>query len=193
MAPPNGPKAVLLSIRQLADRDGVSVPTISAKVKRLVEKHGLAVERDHLGRVSAVNAAEFDHWLGRYSDPSKAQAQAPERRSIVADGETYDEALRLKTWHEAERTLHATLMGEAADMGLAIAPPAKSVVTDVGGRMVRTTVTARWAYEVLDADAVPREFCAPDPGKINAAVAAGARSIPGVRIYLRDSVSQSPA
>ena len=97
---PNAPRAVMLSVKEIAERDGVSAPTISDKVKRLVEKHGLTVERDHLGRVRAVNVAEFDHLLGRYSDPSKAQAP---KRETPHDSESYDEAIRRKTWHEAER------------------------------------------------------------------------------------------
>ena len=97
---PNAPRAVMLSVKEIADRDGVSAPTISDKVKRLVEKHGLTVERDHLGRVRAVNVAEFDHLLGRYADPSKAQAP---KRDTPHDDESYDEAIRRKTWHDAER------------------------------------------------------------------------------------------
>lgn len=101
----NGPRAVMLSIAELALRDGVSKPTVSRKVKNLVEKHGLSVERDDQGRVAAVNAAEYDHLRGRFGDPSKTQA--PPRSSFLQDQthqslESYDEAIRQKTWLDTE-------------------------------------------------------------------------------------------
>lgn len=109
--PVNGgpPRAVMLSIGEIADRDGVSKPAISRKVKQLVDRHGLQVERDEQGRVARVNVAEFDHLRGRFGDPSKAQASrpiaspAPPENSPPASSESYDEALRQKTWHEAEK------------------------------------------------------------------------------------------
>lgn len=111
---PNGanspPRAVMLTIAELAARDGVSKPTVSIAVKKLIERAGLTVERDAQGRVARVNAAEYDHLRGRYGDPSKAQAPArvdvpaaeppPTAPLKAADG--YDEALRQKTWIDAE-------------------------------------------------------------------------------------------
>lgn len=103
------PRAVMLSIAEIARRDGVAKPTVSIAVKRLVEQHGLTVERDGQGRVSAVNVAEYDHLRGRYGDPSKAQA--PSKPELPADltepearrhSDGYDEALRQKTWIDAE-------------------------------------------------------------------------------------------
>lgn len=102
------PRAVMLSIAAIARRDGVSRPAISRKVKQLVADHGLVVERDGQGRVAAVNVAQYDELRGRFGDPSKAQAptRAPSAelpQSLVVS-ETYDEALRQKTWIEAERS-----------------------------------------------------------------------------------------
>lgn len=45
-----------------------------------------------------------------------------------------------------------------------------------------------WSYEVIEEDKVPREFCNPSPAKLLAAVRNGNRSIPGVRIYQKESV-----
>lgn len=100
----NGPRTVMLSIAEIALRDGVSKPTVSRKVKNLVEKHGLSVERDHQGRVAAVNAAEFDHLRGRFGDPSKTQAQRPAlfQDQTPQSLESYDEAIRQKTWLDTE-------------------------------------------------------------------------------------------
>ncbi|MBS7737038.1 hypothetical protein [Chelatococcus composti] len=81
----------------------MSKQAVSKKVKELVEKHGLSVERDAQGRVVALNVAEYDHLRGRYGDPSKAQAPRQADVPQTAPSESYDEALRQKTWHEAER------------------------------------------------------------------------------------------
>ncbi|MDI4231435.1 helix-turn-helix domain-containing protein [Bradyrhizobium sp. Arg237L] len=94
----------MLSIAEIAKRDGVSKPAISRKVKQLVDQHGLVVERDGQGRVSAVNVAQFDELRGRYGDPSKAQATAAASSTAsVKSSETYDEGLRQKIWIDAER------------------------------------------------------------------------------------------
>lgn len=100
------PRAVMMTVAEIARRDGVSKPTVSLHIKRLVERSGLTVERDAQGRVASVNVAEYDHLRGFVGDPSKAQAPARSRPSGRLDlpaGESYDEALRQKTWHEAER------------------------------------------------------------------------------------------
>lgn len=111
--PANGansaPRAVMWSIADVANRDGVSKPTVSIRVKRFVERHGLTVERDMQGRVIALNVAEYDALRGKYDDPSKSQASAPppsvraSARAELVDSESYDEALRQKTWIEAEQ------------------------------------------------------------------------------------------
>ena len=99
------PRAVMWTVSQIADRDGVSKQAVSKQVSRLVDS-GLAVERDRQGRVCAVNVAQYDGLRDRFGDPSKAQAP---RRPAAFEAfqcdpkESYDEALRQKTWHEAER------------------------------------------------------------------------------------------
>lgn len=102
------PRVVMLSIAQLAERDGVSKAAISKKVKQLVERNGLEVERDSQGRVASVNSVQFDFLRGKTDDPSKAQAPAAKPRAASndqppADKESYNEALRQKTWIDAER------------------------------------------------------------------------------------------
>lgn len=96
------PRAVMWAVSQIAARDGVSKQAVSKKVKDLVERHGLAVDRDAQGRIAAVNVAEYDHLRGRFGDPSKAQAPRAAEAAPPAS-ESYDEALRQKTWHEAEK------------------------------------------------------------------------------------------
>lgn len=91
----------MLSIADLAARDGVSKPAVSRRVKQLREI-GLQVELDGQGRVALVHSVQYDELKGRVADPSKAQA--PAQQTPIPTGETYDEALRQKTWTEAERS-----------------------------------------------------------------------------------------
>jgi len=90
----------MLSIAALADRDKVSKPAVSRRVKQLRDK-GLLVELDGQGRVALVNSVQYDELKARTGDPSKAQA--PKRPIDDLVSESYDEALRQKTWTEAER------------------------------------------------------------------------------------------
>jgi len=46
-----------------------------------------------------------------------------------------------------------------------------------------------WAWEVIDADAVPREYCTMDARKVRAAIAAGTREITGLRIFNASTVA----
>lgn len=97
------PRAVMWSIKQIAERDGVSRPAISQAVSRLVKQHGLTVERDGQGRVSAVNVAEFDHLRGQYRDPTKDQRPEPPAPAAGPSSESFDEASRQKEWLAVER------------------------------------------------------------------------------------------
>lgn len=50
-------------------------------------------------------------------------------------------------------------------------------------------LTRRWAFEVLNEQEVPRAYLKVNEEKIREEIAAGARSIPGVRIYQTESIS----
>lgn len=99
------PRAVMMSVGDIARRDGVSVPNVSRRVKRLVEQHQLHVERDPQGRVALVNVVQYDELKNRFGDPSKAQAPARPSSSVLPSepNESLDEARRVLTWTEAER------------------------------------------------------------------------------------------
>lgn len=99
-----GVDAIWWTVSQIAERDGVSKQAISKAVAKLADS-GLEVRRNAQDRVSLVNVVDFDRKRGRYADPSKAQAPAARGRGRERDesgGDSYDEALRQKTWHEAE-------------------------------------------------------------------------------------------
>ena len=111
----NTPRAVMWSIAQIAERDGVSRPTVSIRVKRFIEQHDLTVERDSQGRVAFLNVAEYDALRGRFDNPSKSQE--PNKKELAPDNESYDEALRQKTWIDTEsrRIALDTLKGKLVE------------------------------------------------------------------------------
>ena len=90
----------MLSIGEIAARDGVTKPGVSRRVSQLRER-GLEVELDQQGRVAKVNSVQYDELRRRFDDPSKAQAPKPVSPLVA---ESYDEALRRKTWAEATRS-----------------------------------------------------------------------------------------
>jgi hypothetical protein len=50
-------------------------------------------------------------------------------------------------------------------------------------------ITRRWVFEVTDTNLVPREYLMVDEKKVREAVAAGTRSIEGIRIYQDESLT----
>lgn len=163
------------TVSQVAERDGVSKQAISKKVRDLADKHGLAVERDTRGHIIRLNVAEYDHLRGRYGDPSKSQA--PRRdQSDSPRGESYDEALRQKTWHDAERArinleelkgelIRVSAIVEAVDhCGTAITHTVDRLINDAdditaaiardgvhGCRVILKTIAARMRSDIADA------------------------------------------
>ena len=67
------PAAVMMTITEIAARDGVSKPTVSVAVKKLIAS-GLEVERDARGRVARVNVAQYDHLREKFGNAIRAQA-----------------------------------------------------------------------------------------------------------------------
>ena len=100
----DAPRAVMWTISQIAERDAVSKQAVSRKARQLADDHGLSVDRNPQGHIIALNVVEYDHLRRRVDNPSKAQAPAREHRQERAGGgESYDEALRRKTWHDVEK------------------------------------------------------------------------------------------
>lgn len=97
------PPALMMTIGQIAERDGVTSAAVSKSVGRLVKK-GLHVTRDGNHRVTGVNVAHFDQLKGQHADP--AHAQAPK-------------AAREPTTYEDARTAQALYDGELARLKLA--------------------------------------------------------------------------
>ncbi|MCF1502921.1 hypothetical protein L0F51_03960 [Afifella sp. H1R] len=103
---------VMLSIGQIAEREGVSKQAISKIVKKLVDEHGVPVERDGRGRIARVSLAHFEHHRGHYTNPAKRSAVAAVSQSANADpgssearspSDSFEEARRLNEWLKLER------------------------------------------------------------------------------------------
>lgn len=93
------------SLRDIAARDGVTTMAVSKAVAKLVAEHGLDVDRDTRGRVSAVNLAQYDHLrgkdnAGRVRGAATAAGDRTPRASSTSD---YNEALTAKTRYESEK------------------------------------------------------------------------------------------
>lgn len=85
--------------------------------------------------------------------------------------------------HERQQAMQA-LVASPADVQLSLMNTICES-TELTGTSVRTV----WSAEIVDANQVPAEYCSPDARKINAAVAAGVRDIPGVLISQKTQVS----
>lgn len=94
---------------------------------------------------------------------------------------------------EEARALQARLDAEAkeaeVEAPVVVAPveppPEKAVRTEAGAAHVRKT----WKFEVVDPAVVPAEYLTVDEKKIRQAVAAGCRTIVGVRIFEDSSIT----
>lgn len=60
--------------------------------------------------------------------------------------------------------------------------PVKGIARTLGADGSMSTST-EWAFEIINADLVPRPYCEADESKVRKAVKSGVREIPGVRIY----------
>lgn len=88
----------MMSIAEIAARDGVTKPAISKAVKRLTEKHDLMVTRDGRGNVTGVNIAQYDLLRGQYGDPAHDQKSGDSKKP------TYDDARTRQAFYDGERS-----------------------------------------------------------------------------------------
>lgn len=103
----------MMSITDLAKRDGIAKPTVSIKVKQLIIGHGLQVERDVRGRVCRVNAAQYDHLREKFGNAIRSQAPPKSSEALplndplpsvpAASADSLEAAQRKRAWIEAER------------------------------------------------------------------------------------------
>jgi len=86
---------VMVTLKEIAEREGVSVQAISKAVKAMPD---LPVERDTRGRVKTISLAHFEHHRGQYVNPAKTQRKQP-----AAASDSFDEARRQSEWLKVDR------------------------------------------------------------------------------------------
>jgi len=148
-----------------------------------------------------------------FTKPLRQQVEAINAmfKDYVAPLEQADKTLRGKILtyrHEQERIRRAEqehmqkllekeqkrLEKQAEKRGMPPPPPVVAPVVEAQPKTVRSemgAVSAKkvWDFEIEDADKIPRAFMIPNEKAIRAAVKAGVRSLPGVRIFQREGLS----
>jgi phage terminase Nu1 subunit (DNA packaging protein) len=97
---------VMVSISDIAEREGISRQAVSKTVAGLVSQHDIPVERDGRGRIARLSLAHWDHHRSAYANPAKVLAAKPEgghRNSVEPKKDSFEEARRLGEWLKVER------------------------------------------------------------------------------------------
>lgn len=86
---------------------------------------------------------------------------------------------------EERRKAEATPFDDPAPAPAPVVPIRAAEATRVVSSSGRVTATAQtvWRHELVDLDQVPRSFLTLNEARVKAAVAAGVRDIPGIRIF----------
>ena len=93
-----------------------------------------------------------------------------------------------KKMEEQAARMKAKMEAEAKESGVE-PPPIMPVPAPKPDATTRTesgataSIRTQWVGEIIDPEAVPREYCSPDQQKINQAVKLGVRAIEGVKIF----------
>jgi len=168
--------------------------TLAATKQREVEQHRRSITDPLKKRAKEIEDAvrPLVEALGALITAGKSKVISWQR----AERERVEAERRERERQEAEAISQAR--AQAAETGGPVAvanvpPPVaeapRGVKTDYGSAQVK----ALWRFEVEDASKVPPEFMEPNLKAIGAAVRAGVRSIPGVRIYEDATVAVTAA
>lgn len=136
------------------------------KIKLLDQERTLAVKPMN------DQVKEINNWFKKPLDKLK---------SIETVLKTMLGEYQIRQRQEQERLLAAAAAKETnhAEAQLLVLEAAKKTAPAVAGVSVREV----WKWDLADEAQVPHEYYSIDPSKIDAAVKAGARDIPGIRIY----------
>ncbi|VVT15209.1 helix-turn-helix domain-containing protein [Hoeflea sp. EC-HK425] len=101
-------ETVMMTLSEIAERDGISRQAISKTVRELIAKHEIPVERDSRDRIVRVSVAHIDHYRGKFQNPAKVMAsrpsvsgEKPKRGDTTAsetDADSFEEARRRNEW-----------------------------------------------------------------------------------------------
>lgn len=101
-------ETVMMTLSEIAERDGISRQAISKTVRELVAKHDIPVERDGRDRIARVSVGHIDHYRDKFQNPAKVLASRPSPSEAKpkrdgalasdADAESFEEARRRNEW-----------------------------------------------------------------------------------------------
>lgn len=127
----------------------------------------------------AAAQAERDEKLSKlHADLKKAKAVMSRVKASDAEG-----VMRAASKVAELVSKIQELGGQVAPEPAAFVPPPEKAAPVVGALGSRTHLQDHWTYEVVDLGEVPRAYLVIDPSKVAAAIRAGQRDIPGLRIF----------
>jgi hypothetical protein len=154
----------------------------------------LETERKRLVDPLNAQVKEINSSFKPYSDALEG-LQATLKKKLVMWAEEKERLAREKAERQrrAMEELRKKELEEASKAGIEAAPalvlPVKEAEKTVHSDTGSATAGKRWTFEIVDANAIPRQYLKVDEPSIRAAIRDGAREIPGVRIYQETSIS----
>lgn len=127
------------------------------------------IESEAKGKVAAWQASER----------IRIQREEAEKRRIA-------EELNRKLQEEAIEAGMAEAEAKQIKVDIPTAPATPPVLRTEGG--AKSTTAMVWTFDILDANAIPREYLCVDEKKIRDAIKVGTREIPGVNIYQKEQI-----
>lgn len=179
------------NVKQLTVSTDADLETAAELLVRIAERKK-DIERDRVFFTGPLNqqVKAINERFQKLAQPLVA-ADTAIRTLVLKYRERQRELARIEQDKLAKQTAQAQqcLEKKAEKFGVTAPVLATPLVAEqprtVAGVSARTT----WAFEVVDATLVPREYLVVDTPAIRKAVHAGARAIPGVRIYEAESLA----
>ncbi len=187
----------------------VTAVDLVARIRRTLreaEAKRTSIVKPHNDHVKVVNDAfkraltpfvEADGALSRrVIEYDRKQKRLADEAAARAERERLESAARLREAEQAEAAQRPVLAEqlltdaveheERASAAQAQAVlPARTVHTEAG----TTSTTKRWTYDVVNLAEVPAEYLEIKAGAVREAINAGARAIPGLRIYQAENLA----
>ena len=169
----------------------VAMGTVASKANKELEAQRVSIVKPHNDFVKQVNNTA-KMYTGKIQDliikPLKAKVGEYLAKKELAEKKAQEEA------RKAAEKLQEKMNKEAAKAGVEAPDVPKPKVKDKAVGPVKTTpgtgfTQKRWTYEVENINKVPRDYLKLDEGAVTRAIRAGAREIPGLKIFQRSSTA----
>lgn len=147
--------------------------------------------RDLLGKVEAVAKRKLLVWTQAERERIAREQAEARRRQEEAEKKQADALRKAEESKNSRTRAKALAVAEQAGTELMQARIAEPMAAPTGIKTDNgtTSLRMRWNFHVVDPGQIPRDFLAVDEKKIRAAVAQGARVIPGVYIYEEETLA----